>query len=196
MKYGHPSCSAHIVDQNDVRVPQVRHRLGFALQPCPLVRRGVRAGDEHLEGDGAVKPEMPGLVDDAHAPAAEQGLHVIPRDPRELIAFERWRRFGFRRGRLGKERRARRPGPAVSASRARTFPSNSGVLRQTSSGVQPESSSCSSSSRTRGSSGMSTLRLLYAGRRSSSSCESSKSERFNRLCTVLAETPINSAVSA
>ena len=41
---------------------------------------------QHLEGDEAVEPEVPGLVDHAHAPAAEEGLHLIARDPRQLGA--------------------------------------------------------------------------------------------------------------
>src|SRR5262249_30322898 len=45
-----------------------------------------RSGDQHLEGDEAVKSEVPGLVDQAHAPAADQGLYLIARYPRPLIA--------------------------------------------------------------------------------------------------------------
>ena len=50
----------------------------------PLARPGVGAGDEHLEGDQAVESEVPGLVDDAHAPVAEERLYVIARDPRQV----------------------------------------------------------------------------------------------------------------
>jgi hypothetical protein len=62
---------AHVVDLDDVRVKQACDRLRFALKPRPLVRSRVRAGDQHLEGDEAVEAQMPGLVDNAHAPAAE-----------------------------------------------------------------------------------------------------------------------------
>ncbi len=62
---------ARIVDLNDIRVAQARHRLRSALKPRPLVRSRVRAGDQHFEGDEAVEGQVPGLVDEAHAPAAE-----------------------------------------------------------------------------------------------------------------------------
>ena len=67
-----------------LRVPQARHRLRFPLKPRPLVRPGVRAGDQHLEGDEAVESDMPGLVDQTHAPAPEECLHLIARNLRQL----------------------------------------------------------------------------------------------------------------
>jgi hypothetical protein len=77
---------AHVVDLDDVGVAQAGDRLGLALEARPLVRPGVGAGEEHLEGDGAIESQMPGLVDDTHAAPAEEGLHVIARDPRQLGA--------------------------------------------------------------------------------------------------------------
>ena len=40
-----PLVVAHIIDRDDVRVVQARHRLRFALEPRPLGRAGVGAGD-------------------------------------------------------------------------------------------------------------------------------------------------------
>ena len=42
------------------------------------------AGDQHLEGDDAVQSVLPGLVNHAHAPVAEERFHVVARDPRQL----------------------------------------------------------------------------------------------------------------
>ena len=38
VKNGQPFVVADVVDLHDVRVAQARHRLGFALEPRPLVR--------------------------------------------------------------------------------------------------------------------------------------------------------------
>jgi hypothetical protein len=62
---------AHVVDLDDIGVPQARHCLRLALKSRPLVWPGVCAGEQHFEGDEAVQAQVPGLVDDAHAPAAE-----------------------------------------------------------------------------------------------------------------------------
>ena len=86
-----PFVVAYIIDRNDVRVAQARHRLRFALKPRPLGRPGMGAGDEHLEGDQPFEAAVPGLVDDAHAPATEQRLHVIAHDLRQVGARMRRR---------------------------------------------------------------------------------------------------------
>ena len=39
--------------------------------------RGEVAGQDHLEGHGAVEVLLPGLVDDAHAAAAELALDFV-----------------------------------------------------------------------------------------------------------------------
>jgi hypothetical protein len=78
---------AHIVDPHDVLVPQAGDHLGLALEARPLVRAGVGAGQEHLERDGAVQAQVPGLVDDAHAAAAEHCFDLVARDAREGRLF-------------------------------------------------------------------------------------------------------------
>ena len=46
-------------------------RLRLALEPLPLLRLGVGAGQQHLQGDGPVEAQVPGPIDDAHAAVAE-----------------------------------------------------------------------------------------------------------------------------
>ena len=149
---------AHVVDLDDVRVPQARHRLRFALEPRPLVRPGVGAGEQHLEGDEAVEPQVPGLVDDAHAPAAEQGLHLIAGDPRQVGARCRARRRDCPG--VGNIASSWASTARICCQRRRTSGSSSGQAPQTSSGVHPESQISSSSRCTRGSSA--TARFLEA----------------------------------
>ena len=84
VKYGRPSSVADVVDLHDVRVPQPPPGLGLPEEPLPLVRPGEGAGQEHLEGDGAVEPQVPRPVDDAHPAAAEHRLHLVAGDVRQL----------------------------------------------------------------------------------------------------------------
>ncbi len=67
----------HVVDLHDVRVPQPRHRLRLALEPLPLVRACVRAGERHLQCNDAVQAQVAGPEDDAHATPAQQLLDFI-----------------------------------------------------------------------------------------------------------------------
>ena len=47
-------------------------------------RARVAAGQDHLEGHGPVEPDLPRLVDDAHAAPAQLAHEVIARHPRGL----------------------------------------------------------------------------------------------------------------
>jgi hypothetical protein len=63
---------ADVVNGNDVGVmAELGHRLGFAVEALDRLLRGILPGDEDLQGDGAVQLRVEGLVDDAHAPAAD-----------------------------------------------------------------------------------------------------------------------------
>ena len=62
---------ADVENLDDVRVLERRDRFRLAAEPLPLGRPGVRAGQDHLERDRAVQVEVPGLVHDAHAAAAD-----------------------------------------------------------------------------------------------------------------------------
>ncbi len=46
---------AHVVDLDDIRMPQARDRLRFTPKPREFVRSRVRAGKQHLQGDEAVE---------------------------------------------------------------------------------------------------------------------------------------------
>ena len=59
------------VDLDDVRVLELGDRLGLAEEAGDGLGRGVRAGQDHLERARAIEPDLPGLVDDAHAAAAQ-----------------------------------------------------------------------------------------------------------------------------
>jgi hypothetical protein len=48
---------------------------------------GKFAGQHHFDGDSALEAQMPGLVDDAHAAAAQHGLNLMVLD---------FRQFGYR----------------------------------------------------------------------------------------------------
>ncbi len=71
---------AHVVDAHNVLVPQARDRHRFPLEPRQLVWMGVVAGEEHLQGHGAVESQVPCLVDDAHPAAAEHRFDLVARD--------------------------------------------------------------------------------------------------------------------
>ena len=73
---------ADLEDLHDVLVLQRRDRLGLAPEPLPLGRPGVRPGQDHLQRDGAVEGELPGLVDDAHPAAADLPDDLVAGDQR------------------------------------------------------------------------------------------------------------------
>ena len=59
------------VDRHDVGVVQLGRRLGLAAEALHRLGRQSQAGGEHLERHLAVERDLPRLVDDAHAAAAE-----------------------------------------------------------------------------------------------------------------------------
>ena len=67
----HAAFAADAVDRDDVRVVQARRRLGFVLEALQLPRVHRRGEGQHLERDAAVQRNLLGLVDDAHAAAAD-----------------------------------------------------------------------------------------------------------------------------
>src|SRR5262249_21123181 len=58
-------------DLHDVGVLQPGDRLRLAAEPLAVLGGGEGPGQDDLQGDGAVEPGLPGLVDDAHAAAAQ-----------------------------------------------------------------------------------------------------------------------------
>ena len=71
---------AVLVDLDDPRVLDPGDGAGLDVEPGDLVVRGVGPGQDHLQGDQAIEPDVPGLVDDAHAAAADLGEDLVARD--------------------------------------------------------------------------------------------------------------------
>src|SRR5262249_25285285 len=66
-----PLVLADLVDRHDVRVVQLRRRLGLAAEALPLRLAGQLAVEDHLHRDGAVEADLAGLPDHAHAAAGD-----------------------------------------------------------------------------------------------------------------------------
>jgi hypothetical protein len=62
---------AHGVDRDDIRVVQLRGRLRFGAEAGDLPFIEHRREREHLQGDLPIERELPRLVHDAHAAAAD-----------------------------------------------------------------------------------------------------------------------------
>src|SRR5262245_12463398 len=94
---------ADIVNLNNVGMLQARDYPGLGAKAGQLLGAGVSPVQDHLQGHGALESDLAGLVDDAHAAAAQL--------PENLEAWHGWR-FGVDRGR----RWARRLGRITSRS--------------------------------------------------------------------------------
>ena len=68
---------ADFVNRDDAGVVEQRDGLGLVLEPAQVGVVGQHAGLDHLEGDGSVEADLPGLVDDAHAAAAQLFLNLV-----------------------------------------------------------------------------------------------------------------------
>src|SRR5438445_9251391 len=66
-----PILLANVVDRAYIRVIQCGRGLGFALKTGECLRVTGNFLWQELEGDEAMQPRVFGLIDDAHAPAAE-----------------------------------------------------------------------------------------------------------------------------
>ena len=73
---------AAVVDLDHVRMAQSSHRFRLAQETLPLVRPGIGAGQQHLQGDGPVEAQVPRFVDDPRPAAPQHPLHFVERDPR------------------------------------------------------------------------------------------------------------------
>ncbi len=71
---------ADAVDLDDVGVVQAGDGLGLGLEAGQVVGAGVFARQDHLERDDAVEAALPGLVDDAHAAAADLAEQLVAGD--------------------------------------------------------------------------------------------------------------------
>ena len=68
---------ADLVDRDDARVVEQGDGLGLVPEPAQLVVAGEQAGPDHLEGDGSIERDLAGLVDDAHAAAADFAADLV-----------------------------------------------------------------------------------------------------------------------
>ncbi len=66
-----PFVFADLVELDDVRVLELRHRPRLGQKARPMDRPSVVAGEDHLQGHQAVELRVPRLVDDAHAAPAQ-----------------------------------------------------------------------------------------------------------------------------
>ena len=80
---------ADVVDLDDVGVSQPRDRLGLHAEAGQVVGPRLAAAADHLQGDQAVQPEMPRLVDDPHAPFAQPLEDVVAGDGRPVRGSRR-----------------------------------------------------------------------------------------------------------
>ncbi len=70
---------AVFVDLDDPRVLDLGDGAGLDVESSDLVGRGVRPGQDHLERDQAIQPDVPGFVDDAHAASADLRDDLVAR---------------------------------------------------------------------------------------------------------------------
>jgi len=80
-----PVLLARLVERDDVRVIQLRRRLGLGAEAAQLCGRGERPGQDHLEGDDPVEPDVPCPEHDPHAAAAEFLQQLVPLHVRQAV---------------------------------------------------------------------------------------------------------------
>ncbi len=83
---------AAFVDGNDVGVIQIRDQIDLAFEAAMLASRCVRAVQQELEGDGAARCVLAGLVDDALATAVQLFENLVTVDRRRSASVVRTRR--------------------------------------------------------------------------------------------------------
>ena len=71
---------AAVVYPDDVRVPQRRGDVGFAVEPLPVLVVGADVAGQHLEGIAAGQTWVLGEVDLAHASGAEKPHDGVARE--------------------------------------------------------------------------------------------------------------------
>ncbi len=104
-KVGMAVVFADLEDLHDVRVLQAGDRFGLGAEAGYLPFAGVFAGQDHLQGHQTVELALPGLVDDAHAAAAQFVQQFVVAD---VTDFRAQRRADKRRLTGGQRRRLRR----------------------------------------------------------------------------------------
>src|SRR5262245_36163908 len=62
---------ADIVNLDNVGMLQASERRGLCAKAGQVLRAGLEPGQDHLQRHSAIETELPGLVDDAHAPSSQ-----------------------------------------------------------------------------------------------------------------------------
>ena len=77
---------ADLVDLHDIGVMEPRDRFRLEPETVQLLRPGLEAGPDHLQGDQTLQLSLPGLVDHPHATVAQllQDLVVSDLGPTRL----------------------------------------------------------------------------------------------------------------
>ncbi len=88
-----PALAADRVDRDDVRMVQVRGRLGLDAEPGYLLRVDGGGEREDLQRDATAQRVLFGLVDDAHPAAAELADHAEIAEPGGVGCGEIGRRW-------------------------------------------------------------------------------------------------------
>ena len=72
-----PVVLADLVDRHDAGMVEVGGGLGLGVEPLDVGVVGELAGEDHLEGHGAVQADLPRLVDDPHAAAGDLAEQLV-----------------------------------------------------------------------------------------------------------------------
>ena len=72
-----------VEDLDDVGMLEPGDGLGLAEESPDRVRVGMRAGQDHLDGAGAIEQDIAGMIDDAHPSAAQLAQDLVPGDRRD-----------------------------------------------------------------------------------------------------------------
>ena len=95
---------ADVVDLHDIGMMQPGDRFRLAPETVQVLRPGLEAGTDHLQGDQTVQLVLPGLVDHPHATVAQLRQDVVVSDlgPTRLADtfFRELREGSFRIGGL------------------------------------------------------------------------------------------------
>ena len=80
---------ADLEDRHDARMVEVGRRLGLGVEALDVGLVGELAGEDHLERDGAVEADLPGLEDDAHAAAGDLADDLVVAEVADAGGFGR-----------------------------------------------------------------------------------------------------------
>ena len=84
-----PVVLADLVDRHDAGMVEVGRGLGLGAEPRDVGLVGELPGQDHLEGDGPVEAQLPGLVDDAHAAAGDLAKQLVVAEATEHAGPDR-----------------------------------------------------------------------------------------------------------